>query len=452
MSGTILIADATPTTRIRLKVRLAAACHDTIMAGDVATALDSARQWQPDLIVADESLAGGGVVALCHALGRDPATRAIPVIALCSDAGRLDAVRAGAAAVLARPAEEFMLLARIRSLIASRPAEVDADAMPGLAEAPAAFVAQPGGQVTLIAPDVPTAIGWRQALVGAGLAARIGTPEQVLTDASSGTRIADLYVIAADLSQPDEGLRLLAELRARPHSRHSAFVIALAEHRAMLAPVALDLGAGDVLPLSLGDRTVAEEAALRINAQLARKRVSDRQRQAAERERRWAMIDPLTGLHNRRFAAPRLQAMMAEAQEVAVMVLDLDRFKAINDGFGHAAGDAVLTEVAARLKASVPPEALLARIGGEEFLIAIPDLDYEAASRTAEALRRAIAAEPVPLPPAAGGGAIPVTASVGVAHGRPHGSAEAMLNDADRAMLRAKTRGRNRVIRYDAAA
>ena len=108
--------------------------------------------------------------------------------------------------------------------------------------------------------------------------------------------------------------------------------------------------------------------------------------------------------------------------------------------------------MAARLKASVPPEALLARIGGEEFLIAIPDLDYEAASRTAEALRRAIAAEPVPLPPAAGGGAIPVTASVGVAHGRPHGSAEAMLNDADRAMLRAKTRGRNRVIRYDAAA
>ena len=103
----------------------------------------------------------------------------------------------------------------------------------------------------------------------------------------------------------------------------------------------------------------------------------DQLRASVEDRLRLAMTDPLTGLHNRRYAMAHLSRIAERAavagRTFALMILDLDRFKAINDTHGHAAGDAVLAEVAARLSAQLRPIDLVARIGGEEFLIALPD-------------------------------------------------------------------------------
>lgn len=472
MSGTILIADPVATNRITIKVRLAAACYGTAMAGSVDEAVAAARRSAPDLIVVDESLLQAGNSGLIARLADHPPTRGVPVIALCGPSGRLAALRAGADAVVDRPADEFMLLARIRSLLAARGAgflrdgasgAASAAEVNGLAEAQAPFAPAPAptpvqtgtGRLVLVA-DPPTVIGWRQALgPRTSLTIEANTPERALADASAG-RPADIYMIAADLALPGDGLRLLSELRARPASRDAAFVIALPEDRATLGPVALDLGADDVLPLFFRDRPAGDEAALRLVAQLGRKRAADHRRAAAERERLWAVTDPLTGLHNRRYALPRLEAMAATdwRGELAVMVVDLDRFKAINDRLGHAAGDSVLTEVAARLADALPAGALLARIGGEEFLVAVPGLSPRQAEATAETLRLAVAARPVALPPLLGGGAIAVTASVGLAHEGAGESAAVLMLRADRALLSAKEHGRNRVItaRHEAAA
>ncbi|AXC50130.1 diguanylate cyclase [Paracoccus suum] len=459
MSGTILIADAVSRNRIALKVKLSAACYDTCVATDVDTALAGARAQVPDLLLVDDALPGGGAIELFRRLAADPLTRAIPVIALCDASGRLPAVRAGADAVLERPVDEFLLLARIRNLMAGggrplagpdTPTVPDAFAALGLAEAPASFAPAPSpkGRLVLVAPDGATVIGWKQALGGHGpFSIEASSAERALNDAAAG-RPGDVYLIAADLALPGDGLRLLSELRARPSSRGAAFIIALSDERAALAPVALDLGAGDVLPMSLRDRPVAEEAALRITAQLKRKRAADHRRLAAEAERHWAVTDPLTGLHNRRFAMPRLEAMAAEAErgELAVMVVDLDCFKAINDTYGHAAGDTVLTEVACRLAHVLPPSALLARIGGEEFLIAIPNLLPGGAEAAADGLRRCVAAAPVELPAILGGGQIAVTASIGLARGMQGELANIIMLRADRALLGAKSMGRNRVV------
>ena len=107
---------------------------------------------------------------------------------------------------------------------------------------------------------------------------------------------------------------------------------------------------------------------------------------------------------------PALARMAERAAETgrtfAVMLLDLDRFKAVNDTWGHAVGDLVLTEVAGRLRAGVRPLDLVARLGGEEFLVALPDVTVEQAHRLAERLRRQIYEEPVALPQ---GGTIGVT-------------------------------------------
>ena len=96
-----------------------------------------------------------------------------------------------------------------------------------------------------------------------------------------------------------------------------------------------------------------------------------------------AVIDPLTGIYNRRYASQHMNRVMERARETdgvfAVMMIDLDKFKSINDRFGHDAGDAVLREFSRRLQENIRGVDLVARFGGEEFFVAMPDVDQHAA-------------------------------------------------------------------------
>jgi len=172
---------------------------------------------------------------------------------------------------------------------------------------------------------------------------------------------------------------------------------------------------------------------------------------------RLALVDPLTGLYNRRHAIPELRAIAARAEQTGcgygVMVVDLDRFKLVNDHHGHAAGDAVLVEVARRLSANLREGDLLARIGGEEFLIALPGSTAPEAQLVAERLCHAVEETPIRL---ASGLGLSVTVSIGVAVSVPRTSAPAMIDAvveaADLALLEAKGAGRNQVTLRQSAA
>jgi diguanylate cyclase (GGDEF)-like protein len=170
------------------------------------------------------------------------------------------------------------------------------------------------------------------------------------------------------------------------------------------------------------------------------RRQRDRMRELAER-------DPLTGLANRRAGEAMLRGAHAEAlaqgRPMAVVFADLDRFKVINDAHGHDVGDEVLVEVAARLQSGLRQGDMVARHGGEEFVLLLPGSDADAALALAERMRAAIAASPV----ATGAGALAVTASFGVAvldPARPVPTKD-LLQRADQAMYRAKREGRDRV-------
>ena len=143
-----------------------------------------------------------------------------------------------------------------------------------------------------------------------------------------------------------------------------------------------------------------------------------------------------TTLVNRLLAAP--------GQGLAVMMLDLDHFKLVNDQFGHAAGDRVLATIAKRLRSQLRGQDLVARLGGEEFLVAMPDTDPDHALHCAERLRRAIGGQPISLPGIAQ--PINVTVSVGIALGQPgQDQADALIARADRALYDSKSEGRNLV-------
>jgi two-component system cell cycle response regulator len=266
----------------------------------------------------------------------------------------------------------------------------------------------------------------------------------------------DAYVIAADLDARSSGLRLMSELRSRSTSRHAAICIACDPSQRETRAMALDLGASDLLPRTIAAAEAAEETVLRLRAQIARKRLLERQRAMLADGLRLAAVDPLTGLFNRRYAMPHLARLEERAREngrpFAVMALDLDRFKSINDRYGHPVGDAVLQEVARRLTHNLRTMDLVARIGGEEFLVAMPDSTLEEARRAAERLREVMEETPVLLPD---GREIAVTVSIGLALGGtsdPGETVEHVIRHADHALLGSKAAGRNRVQIFTTAA
>jgi diguanylate cyclase (GGDEF)-like protein len=162
-----------------------------------------------------------------------------------------------------------------------------------------------------------------------------------------------------------------------------------------------------------------------------------------------AVVDPLTGMLNRNALLTRVAELAQQSavtkEPVALILGDLDRFKLINDGHGHAAGDAVLKDVAYRIRKRLRAYDLAYRLGGEEFLVVLPGADADHASKVAEDLRAAIEGLPI--------AGLHVTMSFGVAGSTPGDfDYESVFEEADHALYEAKHGGRNRVCTRGAVA
>ena len=163
--------------------------------------------------------------------------------------------------------------------------------------------------------------------------------------------------------------------------------------------------------------------------------------------RHMAQHDPLTQLPNRALVSDRLQAALARARRdrnrAAVMFVDLDHFKPVNDACGHAVGDSLLIASAERMRECLRESDTLARIGGDEFVVLLPQIDdREDAQQVAERIRASIA-RPFQIGPHT----INISASIGICIFPDHGDDEAsLMKCADGAMYRAKDMGRDRLI------
>ncbi|MBJ7263476.1 MAG: GGDEF domain-containing protein, partial [Burkholderiaceae bacterium] len=149
--------------------------------------------------------------------------------------------------------------------------------------------------------------------------------------------------------------------------------------------------------------------------------------------------DPLTRLYNRRFGEQVLRDMAAQRVSAGIIMFDLDRFKAINDTFGHPVGDVVLQQVAQRCQALVREDVCLARWGGEEFLAAVPDVDAVGLQNLAERLRAGVAELAIEQVPQ-------VNASFGLALFAADDTLPSLLSRVDQALYRAKQQGGNLVV------
>lgn len=169
---------------------------------------------------------------------------------------------------------------------------------------------------------------------------------------------------------------------------------------------------------------------------------------------RSGFTDVLTGWHNRRYLSVRLSEELARARRdgtrLVCLMLDVDHFKRVNDSWGHAAGDAVLREIAQRVESQVRASDVAARYGGEEFVVLLPGTDVAAARLLAERIRESVSGSPIELP---GGDALTITASIGISEVQPAPTAkdlktvgDSLIARADVALYAAKSAGRDRVM------
>ena len=465
MSGRILIVESIATNRIMLISSLESAHYSVIGCASTAEAKQLLKAHDPDVVFLDMSSDYDDALGFLAKLSKNPgAPPVIATLAYDDSSLRLAALRAGAADVVTKPQSESVMHARVRSLLRAR------DTLEGLHPVvtciPEMGFAEPGSRFT--PPQRIVVLSSRPNNLMPALAGLITKPPgryevHHSTPDFSGAEDEpkpDLFII--DGIGPDgapkvagEILRLQADLRSRTYLRHAAQLIILPPDAADLASMALDMGAEDLVsnrvsPLELGHR---------IEVLLRRKAQSDAVRAKIQSGLEAAVTDPLTGLHNRRYAMPQLARMAElsahERRPFAIMILDIDHFKAINDTYGHATGDMVLVDVAKRLRAKLRPNDMIARIGGEEFLVAMPSTSLAQARMMAERLRRAVENRGMSVGAAPGSMSelnartVPVTMSIGVALGGPDCQSEeglhALFERADTALYQAKADGRNMV-------
>src|SRR5690625_3376830 len=452
MPGRVLVVEDSAIDRAMIRARLSAEYYEVIEAGSGEQALALAGDDPPDLVLLDLGLPGMHGLEVCRRLKSDPRTTHIPILILTASHARADRMRGlelGADDFLTKPIDDLALLSRAASLTRMK---MMIDELLLLGEnAQTRFLSGPGEAERfpdahlLITTARPEALAQCAAAIetALGCTTRIASPDA--HDLVEAATLPDAVLIDADLGTgfgDADPLRLGARIRSRAKTRHVVSLLIVPPDNAAMAARALQIGFSDYIASPVDP----VELVARIRLQLRRKSYADRLRRSMQDSMIHAITDPLTGLYNRRYANVHLDDLVERCRDrgamLTIMLLDLDSFKSINDAHGHAAGDMVLREFAQRLKKAVRSVDLVARIGGEEFMVVMPEAGIAWAAEIVERVRSATAEQPFRVN--ASGDSCIVTASIGYAALQSGESSLELIERADRALYVSKNAGRNR--------
>ena len=443
MTARVLVVDDIAANLRLLEVKLLNEYYQVAVAASGPEALSIAARWMPDVVLLDVMMPGMDGYEVCRRLKAQPLTAHVPVVmvtALTDQAERVRALDAGADDFLSKPVDDAMLFARLRALLRVKQVtdawrlrsetarelgfEPKAGPPAGVAGARALIVDAEAAETEHLASVLRTE--------GIEVAGCLDATEAWGTLMEGGH---DVVLLSLSLDTVD-ALRFASRLRAETATRDLP-VILIGDHaQKNLVRRGFEIGANDHVLRPLDPN----ELRARVRNQIRRKRYQDMLRADLDRSLELAVTDPLTGLRNRRYVRRHLDAVLRNAG-AAVLLLDVDHFKAVNDTHGHAIGDGALREVAERVRVHLRSADVVARYGGEEFLVVMTGAMAEDGRLVAERLRQAVGSRPMMVD----GVSFPVTVSVGVAAGMAGSSGDDVISAADAALYRAKDNGRNRV-------
>lgn len=452
MPGRVLVVDdVLPNVKL-LEAKLSSEYFEVLTASNGPEALEVIERENPDIILLDVMMPVMDGFEVCRRIKADPRTTHLPVVmvtALSDVADRVRGIEAGADDFLTKPVVDSALFARVRSLLRLK-----------MMMDEWRLREQTSSQLGMLVPRAMTELDVTSArllVIEDNTIDAVNMIESLAVDNDEVTRVSsgragfeaasredpDLVICSLNL-EDDDALRLLSQFRAHEATRQLPILMVGEEDQTDKLAKALDLGANDYLMKPV-DRN---ELLARVRTQIRRRRYQELLRENYEQSLSLALTDSLTGLYNRRYLLSHLKRLMQDTahrqKPLSVLMLDVDHFKQVNDTFGHAVGDLALQHLTEVMRSNVRNVDTVARLGGEEFVIVMPDTQEGFAVRIADRLRQRIADTPMALPD---GHALSVTVSIGCAmrHSPDDDSLDALMQRADAALYRAKGAGRNRV-------
>ncbi|MDM9629432.1 PleD family two-component system response regulator [Rhizobium sp. S152] len=453
MTARILVVDDIPANVKLLEARLVAEYFDVLTAADGYQALAICEKNQVDLVLLDIMMPGMDGFEVCERLKANPKTAHIPVVmvtALDQPTDRVHGLRVGADDFLTKPVNDLQLISRVKSLLrlktlsdelrirAETAQTMGIDELLRTSEGRG----EDAGQILLVDGRANSQERIVKALKPIADVSAISDPQAAIFEASEHP--FELVIVNANFEDYDP-LRLCSQLRSLERTRFLPILIITEQGDDAMVVRALELGVNDYIVRPVDPN----ELVARSLTQMRRKRYNDRLRASVKETIELAVTDPLTGLSNRRYLDNHLSTLfnrsMARGRPLSVLLTDIDRFKLVNDTYGHDAGDDVLREFASRIRSTVRGADLACRYGGEEFVVVMPDTSPEVAAAVAERLRAAVETAPFVLKPS--GQELHMTASFGISSRIASVITPGQLmKQADLALYEAKNGGRNRVV------
>jgi two-component system cell cycle response regulator len=453
MSARVLVVDdILPNVKL-LEAKLSSEYYEVLTATGGEEALKRVLAESPDIILLDVMMPGMDGFEVCRRIKDNPATAHIPVVmvtALTDSEDRVRGLEAGADDFLSKPVNDLALMARVRSLVRLK---MTVDEWRARENTASQLGVMDGDTVrTQPVENAKILVVEDQDFEADKIADTLHRDEDIVIPVSSGAKALeyisqndfDLLIISLNLKQED-GLRLCSLLRSNEKTRSVPIIMVSTEDRLARVAQGLEIGAHDYIMRPL-DRN---ELLARTRTQIRRKRFQEKLRASYEVSLSMALTDSLTGLYNRRYLETHLRKLLDKNSEnkknLCVLMLDIDHFKNVNDTHGHAVGDQVLKTIAFRLRDTLRSFDLVARLGGEEFVVVLPDTTEELSLSVAERLRRAIEEKPIKCNTESG--ELAVTTSIGGALITPGEYTVAnVLDRADVMLYEAKGSGRNCVV------
>ena len=452
MTARVLVVDDIPANVKLLEARLLAEYFDVVTAEDGFKALAICDKEQVDIILLDIMMPGMDGFEVCERLKANPNTAHIPVVmvtALDQPSDRVRGLKAGADDFLTKPVNDLQLIARVKSLVrlkavsdelrlrAETARQIGIEEMlrsDGLMQTP--------GRVLVADGRASSQERIVRALKPVAEVDAVTEPQAALLKATSNP--FELVIVNSNFEDYDP-LRLCSQLRSLERTRFLPLLLVAEQGADDMVARALDLGVNDYILRPIDPN----ELVARTLTQIRRKRYNEHLRLNLQHTMELAIVDGLTGLNNRRYLDSHLKILFDRAavrgRPISICMTDIDRFKLVNDTYGHDVGDEVLREFAVRIRSTVRGADLACRYGGEEFVVVMPDTPMELAASVAERLRAIV--EDKPFYVRSIDRELSITASLGIATSSgAFGAPDEILKQADKALYEAKHAGRNRVV------